>query len=96
MEESIGMTLENSIQTIEKFPVDTEAYIVYVVYNEDMVSGTESLISEVHGRDYTDKYVTVVAMNDNWSERVPVKSSDAEVRMYFDPTVFKYRGNGYN
>lgn len=83
------MSTERSIEAIEKFPADPQAKIVYVVYNRDMVRATESLIAEVHGKQYRDEHVRVVPMGNNLSFAEPCS-------IYFDPALHDYKGNGYN
>lgn len=84
-------------KTIEKFPSDPKAQIIYYVYEKNMVKATESLIAEIHGQDYLDKYVTVSAIGDG----VPVELKNAylsanEFHTYFDPLVFKYKNSWNN
>lgn len=86
-----------SIKTIEKFPADPQAQIVYYVYEKNMIAATESLIAEVHGQEYLDKYVTVTAIGDG----IPVAIKEAytnaaSIAAYFDPLVFTYKNSWTN
>lgn len=86
------MITERSIETIEKFPVDPDAHIIYVVYNKDMVHASENMIIHMHGKDYFDKHVNVTFIGG----KIPDKLSGKRCIMYFDPAVHAYNGNGYN
>lgn len=86
------MSLERSIETIEKFPVDPDGHIVYIVYNEDMVNASESLITEVHGQEYFDKHVNVSFIGG----KLPDEIEGKRCLLYFDPAVHNYIGNGQN
>ena len=86
------MTIERAIETIEKFPVDPDAQIIYVVYNTDMVQAAESLISEIHGKNYLKEYVYVIAQG----SALPEELEDKTCTIYFDPALHDYKGNGYN
>lgn len=86
-----------SVKTIEKFPADPQAQIVYYVYEKNMIEAAESLIVEVHGREYLDKYVTVSAIGDG----IPVALKEAytnatSIAAYFDPLIFTYRNSWNN
>lgn len=86
------MIKERAIETIEKFPVDPDAHIIYMVYNPDMVSATEDLIREVHGKEYFNNNVTVSAIGGT----LPDFLNGKRCMMYFDPTLHSYIGNGRN
>lgn len=86
-----------SISTIEKFPADPESNIVYYVYEKNMVEATESLIAEIHGQEYLDKYVSVVAISDGLPEALKGIYLNANtLSTYFDPLVFKYKNSWNN
>mgnify|MGYP006298966827 CR=1 FL=1 len=77
--------------------IDPKSQIVYYVYEKNMVEATESLIAEIHGQEYLDRYVTVAAIGDG----VPVEVKDAYINAssfsaYFDPLVFKYKNSWNN
>jgi len=95
MEEDI-MTPE-SIKTIEKFPADPSAQIVYYVYEKNMIEATESLIEEIHGREYMDKYVTVASIGEDMPVSLKTSYFEANsINIYFDPLVFKYKNSWNN
>ena len=63
-------------------PYDT---IVWVVYNEDMVSGVRKRFIELRGKEFVDDYVEVISPN---SGRKP------SGRVHFDPAFHDHLGNG--
>lgn len=80
--------MQNRINaSIRSLPATPDKRIYWIVYNEDMVSYTENLIREIRGREYFDKYVTVVAKNDPSKERT-------KGTVYFDPSLLDLLGNG--
>lgn len=86
------MIKERAIETIEKFPVDPDGHIIYLVYNEDMIRATESLIIEVHGEQYFNDNVFVTA----FGSFLPDHLEGKRCILYFDPALNDYIGNGYN
>ena len=76
--------LEHSIKLLPKKP---PKHIFWIVYNQDMVEYTSNLIAEIKGKEYRDKYVTVVAKGDNSRDR-------ANGSVYFDPNLLDLLGNG--
>lgn len=86
------MIIDRAIETIEKFPVNPDAHIIYMVYNNDMVGTTEDLIREVHGKDYFNENVTVSHIGG----RLPDFLEGKRCMMYFDPSLHSHIGNGQN
>ena len=86
------MITERAIETIEKFPVEPDAHIIYMVYNNDMVRATEDLIREVHGKEYFNDNVTVSPIGGT----LPAFLNGKRSMMYFDPSLHNYIGNGHN
>lgn len=86
------MIKERAVETIEKFPVDPDGHIIYLVYNEDMIRATESLIIEVHGEQYFNDNVYVAA----FGSVLPDHLEGKRCILYFDPALHDYTGNGYN
>jgi hypothetical protein len=86
------MITERAIETIEKFPVNPDAHIIYMVYNNDLVSATEDLICEVHGKEYFNDNVTVSPIGGKFPDFLDGK----RLMMYFDPSLHNYIGNGQN
>ena len=86
------MIKDRAIETIEKFPVDPDAHIIYIVYNNDMVRATEDLIREVHGKQYFNENVTVSPIGGT----LPNFLDGKRCMMYFDPALHSYIGNGQN
>jgi hypothetical protein len=87
-----NMITDRSIETIEKFPVDPDGHILYIVYNKDMVRAAEELISEVHGKDYFDNFVSVTPIGGTLKPSLEGK----RCMVYFDPMFHAHNGNGYN
>lgn len=82
-----------STELIKKFPADPDSPILFFVYNKEMVSEAEFLISVIHGQEYLDKYVTVLPIG---TDEARLKQNSNNVSIYIDPTVFSMRTNGYN
>lgn len=78
-----------STELIRKFPEDPKEPILYVVYNEDMVSDAEFLIASIHGQDYLDRNVTVIPFN------TPI-DRDINYSVYIDALVYKYKHSWNN
>lgn len=73
----------HTTEMIRRFPEAPEHPILFVVYNDDMVAGTKTLIDIIHGSDYCDRYCTVVSLN--------TKVDDHSMYdVYIDPTVYTY------
>jgi hypothetical protein len=73
---------------ISSLPSNPSKHIFWIVYNDDMVSYAEKRIKFIKGKDYFDKYVTVVAKNDPSKDR-------SQGTVYFDPALLDLLGNGY-
>lgn len=71
---------------IKCLPDNPNKHIYWIVYNEDMVKYTESLIEKIRGSDYMNN-ITVVAKNDPSKDRTTGT-------VYFDPTLMDLMGNG--
>ncbi len=73
-----------STELIRKFPEAPTNPILFVVYNEEMVSDAEFFISSIHGEQYLRDNVTVVPIN--------TKVKDYRLfDVYIDATVYKYK-----
>lgn len=86
MEESMNYSTE----IIKRFPQRPTDPITYVVYNEDLIPGAESLIKLIHGCDYFRKNVTVRALHEGTGQLIQASN------VYFDPSVRTHRSNGYD
>ena len=76
--------LERAVQGLPKNPAK---HIYWIVYNQDMIEYTKSIVAKIKGQDYLDKYVTVVAKGDSTKDRV-------NGSVYFDPNLLDLLGNG--
>lgn len=74
-------------QAITSLPKTPRKRIFWVVYNHDMIKYTEDMIAGIKGREYLEKYVTVVAKNDPSKDRTTGS-------IYFDPGLLDLLGNG--
>lgn len=74
-------------QAITNLPANPRKRIFWIVYNRDMIKYTEDMIVDIKGREYLEKYVTVVSKNDPSNDRT--KGS-----IYFDPGLLDLLGNG--
>lgn len=72
---------------IRSLPTSPDKQIYWIVYNEDMVTRTEDLIKEIRGKEYFDKYITVVSKSN------PSKERTTGI-VYFDPSLLDLLGNG--
>jgi hypothetical protein len=70
--------------TIRSLPENPPKTILWIVYNEDMVEYTRSLIAEIKGEDYM-KYVNVVPKGRAYKESGTI---------YFDPMLMDHISNG--
>lgn len=84
---SSAIRLGKVYNAIKNLPENPSKRIYWIVYNNDMIEHTESLISELKGEDYLNKFVTVVAKSDPSKDRT--KGS-----VYFDPGLLDLIGNG--
>jgi len=75
--------LEKRIDTIKKLP---DEQVTWVCYNREMIPYYETLIKELRGEEYFNKYVTVIADG----------HPDLGSNTYLDPTLYELRGNGYD
>ena len=78
---------EKTVDAILRLP---EEDITWVVYNANMVSAATTLIIELRGIDYFSKYVRVA------SRDVDDIESCGVAKLYYDPKLFDYIGNGYD
>lgn len=74
-------------QAITNLPTNPHKRIFWIVYNHDMVEYTKDLIEVIKGKEYLDKYVTVVAKSDPSKDRT-------KGMVYFDPGLLDLLGNG--
>lgn len=88
MEESIIMY---STELIKKFPTNPDRPITFVVYKDDYIDDAKFLIGSIHGFDYLDEHVTVVAINDAGKTRDPINT-----QVWIDPTVYQYMNSWAN
>lgn len=72
-----------STELIRKFPTEPEKPILYVVYNEDMIMDTATLISTIHGADYLVDHVCIVPLATKVEDHT-------KYDVYIDSTVYKY------
>ena len=82
-----------STEVIRKFPTNPDLPIIYVSYNKDMSIGAENLIRLIHGDEYFDEHVRVACFD---TLKEVVTSIGGHCDIYFDPTVYVNRSNGYN
>lgn len=78
---------EKTVDAILKLP---EEDVTWVVYNANMVGAHTSLIIELRGIEYFSKYVRVA------SRDIDDIESCGEAKVYFEPNLFNYIGNGYD
>lgn len=77
---------EKTVDAILNLP---EEDITWVVYNANMVGAHTTLIIDLRGIEYFSKYVRVA------SRDVDDIDSCGAGKIYFDPNLFNYIGNGY-
>lgn len=82
-----------STELIRKFPKEPEDPILYVVYNRLHIKEAKELIAIIHGQEYCDKHVTVVAFSDS-NERTQYTAPPYHI--YIDPDVYKYKNSWNN
>lgn len=85
--------MKTTDELINEFPTEPALPIVFIAYNADMVPAIEKTIISVHGKEYFDDYVTVVAANTSNLNDVRFNGPSA---IYLDPNFFRYHNNGYN
>lgn len=73
-------------QAILGLPANPTKHIFWIVYNQDMVEYTTSLIERLRGKEFS-SHVTVVAKADPSKERT-------KGHVYFDPALMELIGNG--
>lgn len=85
--------MNSTVDIIKRFPEDPDRPIIYFVYNEDLVHGTESIIRLMKGEDYFNRHVTVKPLRteDNKEHIIDTKHV-----CYYDPLIHQLKGNGYN
>ena len=84
--ETFSRRVGKQANAIHNLPTEPKKHIYWIVYNQDMVKYTESLIEQIKGKEYM-QFITVVAKNDPSKER-------ATGSVYFDPTLMDLIGNG--
>lgn len=82
-----------STELIRKFPEDPFNPILYVVYNESMIPDAETLISIIHGEEYVNKHVKVVAFDTSITTDIDKSKS---YQVYIDPLVYTYKHSWNN
>jgi hypothetical protein len=71
-----------------------EEKLVWVVYTANMIGRAEQTIIHLRGKEYFDKYVTVVASH--YTKEPFDASAFGKAKVYFDPYLHSLIGNGYN
>lgn len=87
LENYISRYGEKTVNAILNLPDEN---ITWVVYNANMVPTATLLIIALRGLEYFDKYCRVA------SRDVDDIESCGEAKIYFDPKMFEYLGNGYD
>jgi hypothetical protein len=86
MEESMTETRYDkrdlTILGFEQHPYDT---IVWVVYDEEMITGIKNRFIQLRGKDFVDDYVEVVSPTSNYKPTG---------QLYFDPFFYDHLNNG--
>lgn len=83
MQDCISVYGEKTVEAVLNLP---EEELTWVVYNANMISSAVVLIANLRGVEYFGKYVKVVSRD---------SSDGARGKLYFDPNLFNYIGNGY-
>ena len=78
------------VRTVDRILTLPEEDVTWVVYNANMVGAHTSLIIELRGIEYFSKFVRVAARDIDDIE------SCGKSRIYFEPNLFNYIGNGYD
>ena len=76
-----------TVEAIMRLPDED---VTWVVYNANMVPAATQLIIDIRGIDYFSKYVRVA------SRDIDDIESCGEAKLYYDPKMFDYLGNGYD
>lgn len=76
--------------TVDRILTLPEEDVTWVVYNANMVGAHTSLIIELRGIEYFSKFVRVA------SRDIDDIESCGKGRIYFEPNLFNYIGNGYD
>jgi hypothetical protein len=71
---------------VQKFPENPTQPILWVVYNEDMIPSAKKLIESIRGKEYLQKFVNVVSIDN--------QDKDRNCTVYLDPLLYNYLGNG--
>ena len=78
------------VRTVDRILTLPEEDVTWVVYNANMVGAHTSLIIELRGIEYFSKFVRVAARDIDDIE------SCGKGRIYLEPNLFNYIGNGYD
>lgn len=78
---------EKTVDAILRLP---EKDVTWVVYNSNMVAAATALIIKLRGIDYFSKYVRVA------SRDIDDIESCGAAKLYYEPKLFDYIGNGYD
>lgn len=81
----------DTTRLIKSLPKNPDGKIFWVVYNDDLVNQARDNIAEIKGHDYL-SYVNVVAMDKMELSYPDIPHSN----LYYDPSVYKFLGNGLN
>lgn len=86
MDQQTSNRIDKVVAAIQNMPTTPKSKICWIVYNDDMVEYTKTMISDIKGKEYLDKYVIVVAKG-ALAPKVPHT-------VYFDPGLQDLIGNG--
>jgi len=78
---------EKTVDAILRLP---EEDVTWIVYNSNMVASATTLIIKLRGIDYFSKYVRVA------SRDIDDIESCGAAKLYYEPKMFDYIGNGYD
>jgi hypothetical protein len=78
---------EKTVDAILRLP---EEDVTWIVYNANMIAAATTLIIKLRGIDYFSKYVRVA------SRDIDDIESYGAAKLYYEPKLFDYIGNGYD
>jgi len=87
MDTATAQRIGKVYEAICRLPRTPTKRIYWIVYNDDMIEYTKTMISDIKGKEYLDNYVTVVSKTDDSRER-------SKGAIYFDPGLLDLLGNG--
>ena len=83
LQDCISLYGEKTVEAVLNLP---EEQLTWVVYNANMVQSAATMMIVLRGLDFLDEYVTIVSRE---------CGDGANGKLYFDPNLFNYIGNGY-